>query len=168
MRRHRASFALSTLLVLLSCFSNAQKSALKPAPPKMTVAVDATEATRKIFHAKLTIPVTAGTNTLYYPKWIPGEHGPTGPIADLTGLKFSAGGKDLPWRRDPVEMYTILVDVPQGATSLDVSLDFLSPTEGQFSAGEVVRICDLDGTEFARGISAFASSDVAAGNLNTE
>src|SRR4051812_19122013 len=135
MRRHRASFALTTFLVLLSCFSSAQKSALKPAPPKMTVAVDATEAPRKIFHAKLTIPVTAGTNTLYYPKWIPGEHGPTGPIADLTGLKFSSGGKDLTWRRDPVEMYSILVDVPQGATSLDVSLDFLSPTEGNFSAG---------------------------------
>jgi len=135
MRRHRASFALATLLVLFSCFSSAQKSALKPAPPKMTIAVDATEAPRKIFHAKLTIPVTAGTNTLYYPEWIPGEHGPTGPIADLTGLKFSAGGKDLPWRRDPVEMYSILVDVPQGATSLDVSLDFLSPTEGMFSAG---------------------------------
>src|SRR3954447_15580899 len=134
MRRHRASFALTTFLVLLSCISTAQKSALKTAPPKMTVAVDATEAPRKIFHAKLTIPVTPGTTTLYYPKWIPGEHGPTGPIADLAGTKFMAGGKELPWHRDSAEMFTIYVDVPQGVTSLDVSLDFLSPTEGQFSA----------------------------------
>jgi predicted metalloprotease with PDZ domain len=136
MTRQRASLALATLLVLLSCISSAQKTVLKAAaPPKLTVAVDATEAPRKIFHAKLTIPVTPGTATLYYPKWIPGEHGPTGPIADLTGTKFMAGGKELTWRRDPVDMYTLYVDVPQGVNSLDVSLDFLSPTEGQFSAG---------------------------------
>src|SRR6266850_5703094 len=135
MTRHRASFALATLLVLLSCIASAQKSNLKTAPPKMTLFVDATEAPRKIFHAKLTTPVTPGTATLYYPKWIPGEHGPTGPIADLAGTKFMAGGKELTWRRDSAEMYTIYVDVPQGVNSLDVSLDFLSPTEGQFSAG---------------------------------
>jgi predicted metalloprotease with PDZ domain len=137
MRRHRASFALATLLVLFSCFSVAQKSASKTAaaPPKMTIAVDATEAPRKIFHAKLTIPVSPGTNTLYYPEWIPGEHGPTGPIADSAGLHFTAGGKDLRWWRDSVQMYTLYVDVPPGVNSLDVSLDFLSPTEGNFSAG---------------------------------
>ena len=100
MRRHRAFYGLAASLVLLSCISTAQKSTLKSAPPKITLAVDATEAPRKIFHAKETIPVTPGTLTLYYPKWIPGEHGPTGPIADLAGTKFSAGGKDLTWHRD--------------------------------------------------------------------
>ncbi len=74
--------ALAASLVLFSCISNAQKSILKSAPPKLTLAVDATEAPRKIFHAKEAIPVTPGTATLYFPKWIPGEHGPTGPIAD--------------------------------------------------------------------------------------
>ena len=135
MTRNRAALALATLLVLFSCISAAQKNVLKSAPPKMTVAVDATEAPRKIFHAKLSIPVTPGTATLYYPKWIPGEHGPTGPIADLTGTKFMAGGKELTWHRDSVDMYAFYVDIPQGASSLDVSLDYLSPTEGQFSAG---------------------------------
>src|SRR3954465_5176036 len=135
MRRHRALLALAALLVLLSCISNAQKTILKSAPPKLTLAVDATEAPRKIFHAKETIPVTPGTATLYFPKWIPGEHGPTGPIADLAGTKFMAGGKELAWHRDSAEMFTIYVDVPQGVNSLDVSLDFLSPTEGQFSGG---------------------------------
>ena len=136
MTRQRASLALAVLLVLLSCSAIAQKAILKTAPPpKMTLFVDATEAPRKIFHAKLTLPVTPGTVTLYYPKWIPGEHGPTGPIADLTGLKFMAGGKELIWHRDSAEMYTVYVDIPQGANSLDASLDFLSPTEGQFSAG---------------------------------
>lgn len=37
--------------------------------------------------------------------------------------------------------------------------------EGEFSAGEVVRICDLDGTEFARGIARFGSAEIQARQL---
>ena len=40
--------------------------------------------------------------------------------------------------------------------------------EGDFSAGDVVRICDLDGTEFARGIARFGSAAVRARNLPKE
>ena len=54
--------------------------------PNVTISVDATSAPRKIFHATLRIPATPGTLTLYYPKWIPGEHAPDGPVIDLTGL----------------------------------------------------------------------------------
>src|SRR5437867_13419485 len=68
--------------------------------PHVTISLDATEAPRKICHAHLTIPASPGTLTLYYPKWIPGEHGPTGPIQDLAGLKFTANGQILKWRRD--------------------------------------------------------------------
>ena len=49
----------------------------------ITLAVDASDAPRKMIHAQLRIPAKPGTLTLYYPKWIPGEHGPTGPITDL-------------------------------------------------------------------------------------
>jgi glutamate 5-kinase len=34
--------------------------------------------------------------------------------------------------------------------------------EGEFAAGDVVRVCDLNGTEFARGISDFDSAAVRA------
>ncbi len=37
--------------------------------------------------------------------------------------------------------------------------------EGEFAAEDVVRICDLDGTEFARGIAAFSSSEIKARTL---
>ena len=80
--------------------------------PTVTLAVDATTAPRKIFHAKLKIPANAGDLTLYYPKWIPGEHAPDGPIVDLAGLKFSASGKTLKWRRDLLDGYTLHVEVP--------------------------------------------------------
>src|ERR1700733_8526796 len=105
--------------------------------PTITIFVDATSAPRKIFHAKLKIPATAGDLTLYYPKWIPGEHAPDGPVIDLAGLKFTAGGKTLKWRRDLLDGFTIHVDVPAGETEVNAELDFLSPAtfEGGFSAG---------------------------------
>src|SRR6184192_1742005 len=105
--------------------------------PHVTISLDATEAPRKIFHAHLTIPASPGTLTLYYPKWIPGEHGPTGPIQDLAGLKFTANGQVLKWRRDLLDDWTIHVDVPAGATNVEATLDFISPAghEGIYTGG---------------------------------
>jgi glutamate 5-kinase len=37
--------------------------------------------------------------------------------------------------------------------------------EGEFAAGEVVRICDLEGTEFARGLAGFAGGDIRSRTL---
>src|SRR5262249_28234927 len=56
---------------------------------------DLTDAPRKLVHAHLIIPASAGPLTLVYPKWIPGEHGPTGPIVDAAGLRISANGQEL-------------------------------------------------------------------------
>src|SRR5262249_31156282 len=70
-------------------------AASKPA----TLDVDARDAARGVIHAHLTIPVAAGQVTLAYPKWIPGEHGPTGPIVNVAGLRFTAGGGPLAWAR---------------------------------------------------------------------
>ena len=105
--------------------------------PNVTISVDATSAPRKIFHATLHIPAAPGDLTLYYPKWIPGEHAPDGPVIDLTGLKFFAAGKTLNWRRDLLDGYTIHVEVPAGVSEVEAHLDFLSPAtfEGGFSAG---------------------------------
>jgi predicted metalloprotease with PDZ domain len=132
-----------TVRLLLSMLSVLAFTAAGLAPPSstpstqtITITVDATEAPRKLFHAREAIPVSPGPLTLYYPKWIPGEHGPTGPITNLSGLMFTAGGKALPWRRDPVDMYAFHLDVPQGASALGVNLEFLAPTfAGRFTSG---------------------------------
>ena len=92
--------------------------------------VDLTESPRQLFHAHEVIPVKPGLLTLYYPKWIPGEHAPSGPLENLAGLKFTAGGKPLAWRRDPVDMYAVHLDVPAGVQALDATFDFLSPGAG--------------------------------------
>ena len=105
-------------------------------PPPIRLDVDARDAARKLFHARLTIPAAPGALTLLYPKWLPGEHGPTGPIADLAGLTITAGGRPVPWTRDPVEMYAFRCEVPAGAAEIEVSLDYLSPASaGLFSSG---------------------------------
>jgi predicted metalloprotease with PDZ domain len=104
--------------------------------PPIHVTVDVTDAPRKILHATLTIPVQPGPLTLLYPEWIPGEHGPTGPIVDLAGVFIRANGSDLAWRRDDVNMFAFRVNVPEGVSSLDVKLDFLATAAATgFTAG---------------------------------
>lgn len=110
----------------------------RPTPPgAIAIAVDASHADEKILHARLTIPAAPGPLTLLYPKWIPGEHGPTGPVADLTGLQFTVNGRPVPWRRDEVDMFTLHLDLPAGTTAVEAALDYVSPVagEGQFTAG---------------------------------
>jgi len=119
--------ALTALLLL----------AATAAPPAIELSVDLREAPRRRLHATLSIPVTPGPATLVYPKWIPGEHGPTGPLADLAGLRISAGGAALTWVRDGEDLFAFKVMVPAGATRLEVSLDALEPAAGTggFSSG---------------------------------
>lgn len=101
-----------------------------------TLAVDATDAPRNLLHAQESIPVQPGPLTLFYPKWIPGEHGPTGPLTDLVNVKFSANGATLVWRRDLVEMHSFHLVVPAGVNRLDASFDFILPPNAEgFSAG---------------------------------
>ncbi len=131
---------LSRILGVVSLFFFILFSSLSSwsaTPPTVTIFLDATSAPRKIFHAKLKIPAIPGDLTLYYPKWIPGEHAPDGPVVDLAGLKFSASGNMLKWRRDLLDGFTLHVDVPAGVNEIDAELDFLSPAtfEGGFSAG---------------------------------
>ncbi len=112
-------------------------SAFAATGPTVTLSVDASDAPRKIFHATLKIPANAPELTVYYPKWIPGEHAPDGPVVDLAGLKFHANGQTLKWRRDLLDGFTIHVEVPPGVHEVDAELDFLSPAtfEGGFSSG---------------------------------
>src|SRR5580698_3617821 len=96
------------LLVSMACsftVARAQTQTTKSAPGTIQLAVDATRVRQKIIHATLRIPVRPGPLTLYYPAWLPGDHAPDNPIADLAGLKFSASGKTIPWRRDLVDMF---------------------------------------------------------------
>ena len=93
-----------------------------------TVSVDATDCRRGIFHTHLTIAAKAGPLTLVYPKWIPGEHMPTGPITQLAGLHVRAHTTELEWSRDLVDPFAFHVNVPVGLPSIDVDFDYMSPS----------------------------------------
>jgi predicted metalloprotease with PDZ domain len=131
---------IASLVIVPAAIAAAQNSSpAAPAPtPAITIgiAVDGTDAPRKILHAHLTIPAQPGPLTLVYPKWIPGEHGPTGPIDNFAGIKFFSNGQLVRWQRDPVDMYAFHLDVPAGTSQLTADVDFLATAAASgFSAG---------------------------------
>jgi predicted metalloprotease with PDZ domain len=123
------------LVVLLSLIIPAAPLVAQTSAPSSTpseaisLQVDATDVARKLLHSHLSIPVTPGPLTLYYPKWIPGEHAPTGPIDSVVGMKFSVNGQPIPWRRDLVDLYAFHCEIPAGASHLEIALDFAIPVE---------------------------------------
>jgi predicted metalloprotease with PDZ domain len=131
---YRAMLGLC-VIAAMACAS-APMAHAQAAPGPIKLSVDATQAAQKILHTHMEIPVQPGPLTLYYPEWIPGEHMPDGPIIEVAGMKFAAGGKTIPWRRDLVEMYSIHLDVPAGVSTLEADFDFLlaAPSSG-FTAG---------------------------------
>ena len=132
----RASFCAVLSLVIFAAGLVGAKTPVDAAyPGTLTLKVDLTDAPRKIFGVRETIPVTPGALRLAFPKWIPGEHGPTGPIDGVTGLKISANGQRLAWRRDLEDMYLLHLEVPGGVSNLDLDFQFLSSTGGNFGAG---------------------------------
>ncbi len=101
----------------------------------IALTVDARQAPLKIVKSDEAIPVRPGPLTLYYPKWIPGEHAPDGPIANLTGLKFTGNGKRIPWRRDLLDVFTFHLTIPAGVHVLHAHFDYLEPSGGPYSEG---------------------------------
>ena len=117
------------LLAVVTSVAVAQGTAI-------TLNVDLTDAPRKILHATEVMPVTPGPLTVVYPKWIPGEHGPTGPIENMAGFFITANGQPVKWERDKVDMFAYHVTVPQGVTKLEMKIDFLASSSlSGFSSG---------------------------------
>lgn len=122
------SSCLVLLIVLLAPAAFAQSGEIQ-------LTLDATKVPLGLVKTHMVVPVHSGPMTFYYPKWIPGEHGPDGPVSNVTGLFFHADGKLVPWQRDKLDVFTFHVDVPEGATHLDVDFDYLEPQAGGFASG---------------------------------
>jgi predicted metalloprotease with PDZ domain len=97
--------------------------------------LDLTDAPRNIYHARLNIPVKSGEMTLVFPKWIPGNHRPSGPIGALIGIRMQSGGQALAWQRDPIDMYAFHVNVPTGISEIEVSLDAITSSDSAGAGG---------------------------------
>jgi predicted metalloprotease with PDZ domain len=124
MQRFRVSTHFALACALIAHAMSAQSG------QTISLTVDATKTPQKLLHAHEVLAIQPGPLTLYYPKWIPGDHGPSGPIASLTGLKFAGNGEVIPWKRDLLDTFTFHIDIPAGVTKLDASYDYIEPAGG--------------------------------------
>ena len=125
--------ALGSRLMLAATLACALASA---EAADLTVRVDAREVARKHVHTDLSLAARPGPLTLVFPAWIPGEHGPTGPIDTLVGMVIRANGQTLAWQRDPLDVFAIHIEVPAGASRVEIALESGLPVdEGSFTAG---------------------------------
>ena len=131
MGRHLPLFGAALLLcahavpAALAAEPNANARPYATQADPETLVLDARDVGRGLMTATMRIPVKAGPFTFVYPKWTPGEHGPTGPLADLSQIRVTANGQPLEWHRDRVDMYAFHVDVPRGIDALDVQFTVL-------------------------------------------
>ncbi|MES2327032.1 MAG: peptidase M61 [Pseudomonadota bacterium] len=118
-----------------------------PYPGTIVLTVDATDVTRGIFRVHEHVPVPhAGDFVLLYPKWLPGTHSPSGQINKVAGFRATAGGRELGWVRDTLDVYAFHVNVPQGVSAIDVDFQYVSPTAA--NQGRVVATPDLASIEW--------------------
>ncbi|MFN2459393.1 MAG: M61 family metallopeptidase [Candidatus Velthaea sp.] len=134
----KAALILGVALTALGLISGAAGAA---APEILSV--DGTDAPHQVWHAHLRVPLAAsGDVVLVYPKWIPGSHGPNGPIANLASLSATAGGTAVRWTRDPNDVYALHFAVPPGAAELDVRYDFFEGGAGNGDMTEQLAVLD--------------------------
>lgn len=92
----------------------------------ITLDVDARDVVaRQMVHSSMTIPVTGPKVTLAFPRWLPGYHAPDGKTNNLVNLHVKSGDRPMHWRRDPIELDQIHVDLPGGVNSIQVDFDFI-------------------------------------------
>ena len=134
MECHQIRSTLAAVFILLLLFSKQAPAEIITGP--IMLKVDASEISRRILHVSETIAAEPGPLSLSFAKWIPGEHGPTGPVVDLAGLKITSADNILGWQRDLVDMYTIHLEIPEPMNQIDLSFDFLLSTQSEgFSSG---------------------------------
>jgi predicted metalloprotease with PDZ domain len=110
---------------LLACVAAVASPRAQAHATPVGIDVDAREISHHMLHARLTLHAAPGPLTLYFPKWIPGEHRTSGPIENLTGIMMSANGHVVAWERDTIDNYTFHCIVPPGAGPLEVKLDYI-------------------------------------------
>jgi len=106
--------------------------------PTLEIEVDARDFPRRLLHTRIRVPCQPGKLGLWYPKWIPGTHAPSGPIQDVAGLRLETpAGKSVPWRRDDLDIYRVECDVPDGVGEIVARLDTICNAPAVQAAGHL-------------------------------
>ncbi len=94
---------------------------------QMNITIDASDLPRKLL--KSTISTTIKPNdsiSFLYPKWIPGIHGPKGPIKNIGGLTFTDNQNQiLRWQRDWKDVYRFYVYPQPNTKQCNISLTYI-------------------------------------------
>lgn len=104
-----------------------------PFPGTIALEIDATDVTRGLFRVKQTVPVPPGARELILqlPEWLPGKHGPRGPINFLADVRFTVDGQAVEWTRDPVEVHAFHIPLPEGAREVVATFVHTSPLQSR-------------------------------------
>ncbi|HTW47280.1 MAG TPA: hypothetical protein VMD92_04985 [Acidobacteriaceae bacterium] len=115
----RWSWLLGAVAFVASFSSLGQTDAGAPAGP-VALTVQLPNPQQQILYVDEVMPVRPGPLTLYYPKFIPGDHAPDGPVGAMMGLEIASGGTRIAWLRDEVDMFTFHLTVPAGVDRIDI------------------------------------------------
>ena len=121
MKRLSALLAAIALFASLPCVAQTHAN---QAAGTVELTVRLPNPQQKLLYVHEVMPVPPGPLTLYYPKYIPGDHAPDGPIGTMMGLEISANGKRIAWHRDEVDMFTFHLTVPAGTHRIDIRFEF--------------------------------------------
>jgi len=126
------------------------------------------EAAKIVVRSGIPLVIASGKNTKVLAQILAGEN---------EGTLFVAKPNRMQGRKRWIAFFhhpkgTLFVDDGAKLALREKGKSLLPPgvarCEGDFAAGDVVRICDLDGTEFARGIARFGSAAVRDKHLPKE
>ena len=126
------------------------------------LSVDARDVAQQVWHVHLRVPVTPGDVVLAYPKWIPGSHGPNGPVANLGSLRAQAGGSAIPWTRDANDVFAFHFPVPSSADQLDLDYDFFEGAPGAGNLSAQLAVLDWNQVVFYPKSASIADVNVQA------
>ncbi len=168
LRRKFSRLTLAVAMALVAGTVGAQQVHTDDVPPPqdtpyagtVMLHVDANDTAQGIFRVHETIPVKAGALTLLYPEWIPGDHSPTGPIAMLAGLKLSANGKPLMWKRDKYNVYAFHLDVPTDVSTVDATFQYMSGRTDSEGFEITDRMMDMEWSKVALYPAGYFSRDI--------
>lgn len=121
MKRLLLLLGMGTLVASMSCVGQAD---LESPAGTVALTVRLPNPTQKVLYVDEVMPIRPGPLTLYYPKYIPGDHAPDGPVDTMMGLQITAGSQRIPWFRDEVDMFTFHLTVPTGVDKIDIRFQY--------------------------------------------
>jgi predicted metalloprotease with PDZ domain len=145
-----AALSLSLAAAVQAAPENAGPGASAPITPitapkdrayagEIQLKVDASDTSHRIVRVHETLSGVSPATVLQYPKWLPGTHAPEGTIDRLGGIRITANGAPVAWKRDPVDVFAFRLSLKPGTHAIDIDFDYLSPTTAKVGALEMSR-----------------------------